>query len=322
GDKRKHRLKDRHVVKIMTGAPLAAGADAVIPIEYVTAESAHVIIKDKPRAGAFVRPPGNDITAGQSLFQKGEFLTPADIGVLASVGLTEVTVVPRPRIALISTGSEIIGPGEKLEHGQIYDSNMPVLYSLLASDRYPVATQRRVSTNERGPLLKTLRECLGNHDLVISTGAVSMGDYDFIPQIVTALGGDTLFHRVAVKPGKPTLMAGFKDSWLISLPGNPVSSVVGYFLYVRRVVSLLTGVPREPQRAIATLAGELIVRGDRLNIVGARLESAAEGLVAHPAVRQESGRLSSARGINGLIFIEAGDRTLPAGSQVLVELTN
>jgi len=322
GDSTQVTLKDGYAVKVMTGAPLAKGADAVIPIEDVTIESNQVIIREKPPRGTFVRPLGNDITCGQILFRKGELLKPADIGVLASVGLTNVMVIPRPRIALISTGSEIVEPGEKLKYGQIYDSNSPTLYSLLTCDRFPVTTRIRVSTNDLEPLYETLQECLENHDLVITTGGVSMGDYDFIPKITKTLGGKILFHKVAVKPGKPTLMADFGGRWLISLPGNPVSAVVGYFLYVRQVISRLSGVHYEPQSSWATLASDMTITGNRYNVIGARLENTGDGLFAYPSSRQESGRLSSIRGISGLIMVEAGARTIKKGSRVLVELTD
>ncbi|MEW5995143.1 MAG: gephyrin-like molybdotransferase Glp [Candidatus Zixiibacteriota bacterium] len=312
-------LKDRHAAKVMTGAPLAEDADTVIPIESVTIESNHVIIRERPPLGEYVRPLGNDITLGQMLFRQGELLKPVDTGVLASVGITNVMVIPQPKIAVISTGSELVEPGEKLRYGQIYDSNSPALCSLLGHDRFPVTTRTRVSTNDREPLFKALRECIKNHDLVISTGGVSMGDYDFIPEITRTLGGTILFHKVAVKPGKPTLMAHFGDRWLLSLPGNPVSAVVGYYLYVRRIIARLSGVPYEPESSHAILASDVTITDSRYAIIGARLEATDGGLIGHPSLRQESGRLSSICGINGLIMVEGGKRTIKKGARVFVE---
>jgi molybdopterin molybdotransferase len=322
GDTLPHVLRDGHVVKIMTGAPLAEGADTVVKVEHITIDSHKAIINEKPQRGAFVRPRGNDIQSGQVLFEKGEILRPSDIGILASVGLTEIRVIPRPRIALVSTGSEIVEPGRALEHGQIYDSNIPTLSSQLTYDGFPVTSQARVCTNDHKPLRATLAENLKNHDLVITTGAVSMGDFDFIPEIVESLGGRILFHKVAVKPGKPTLIADFDGCWLVALPGNPVSTLVGYFLYIRRILSLMMGTPYQPQTARASLADDVSVTGNRFNIVGARLERTPEGLLAHPSQHQESGRLSSTRGIDALMMIEGGTKTVKKGSSVLVELTN
>ena len=322
GDTERHVLLSGHVVKIMTGAPLAEGADTVVKVENITIDSDKAVINEKPQRGAFVRPRGNDIESGQVLIEKGEILRPGDIGILASVGLTGIKVIPRPRIALVSTGSEIVEPGRALEHGQIYDSNIPTLYSQLTYDGFPVANQKRVCTNELEPMRAILAEHMKNHDLVITTGAVSMGDFDFIPEIVEAIGGRVLFHKVAVKPGKPTLIADFDGRWLIALPGNPVSTLVGYFLYIRRILSLMTGIPYQPQTAQATLAEDVSVTGNRFNIVGARLESAPGGLIAHPSQRQESGRLSCTRGIDALMMIEGGTKTVKKGSSVFVELTN
>lgn len=322
GDTEQHTLRGGHAAKIMTGAPLPGGADAVIPVEDITFESGHVVVSEAPGSGAFVRPMGNDIKSGQVLFGRGEVLRPGDIGILASVGRTEVNVIPKPRIALVSTGGEVVEPGRTLQHGQIYDSNIPTLHSLLVYDRYSVATQTRVCTNELEPLRETLAQCVKNHDLVITTGAVSMGDFDFIPEIALALGGKVLFHKVAVKPGKPTLIADFGKCWLLSLPGNPVSTLIGYHLYVRRIISLMTGVPYQTRSVEATLADDVTVSGKRLCIVSTRLESTADGLLAHPALRQESGRLSSTRGIDGLMMVEAAAGTVKKGASVLVELTN
>ncbi len=313
-------LKDGHVCKIMTGAPLPQGADTVIKIEDIAVESDHALIRSMPRRGDFVRPFGNDMTAGQMIFEDGNILQPPDIGILASLGMTEVSIIPKPRTAVISTGPEIVAPGEKLAYGQIYDANLASLYALLLNDIFPVDIRERVSPNDRDSFGNRLRSLLERHDLVISTGGVSMGDYDYIPGVVERMGGDILFHKLAVKPGKPTLIASFGGRWLISLPGNPVSAVVGYHLYVKRIISLLCGIPHQRRVISATLGDDLHISGNRFMIIGARLESTDNGVVAHPVIGQESGRLSSIRGINGLILTEGGSRTIGKGEAVVVEI--
>jgi molybdopterin molybdotransferase len=315
-------LEVGHVAKIMTGAPLPKGADTIIKIEDISIESDHAVIVNRPRTGEFVRPLGNDMTAGQTIFDEGNVLRPSDIGILASLGMTDVSVVPKPRIALISTGPEIVAPGEKLTYGQIYDANLASLYALLIHDHFPVSWRERVSSNDPDAFDETLRSLLENDDLVVSTGGVSMGDYDFIPEVVNRMGGEILFHKLAVKPGKPTLIASVSGHWLISLPGNPVSAVVGYHLYVKRMTSLLSGVPNERRVASATLGDDLSISGDRFMITGSVLERTEDGLIAHPATRQESGRLSSIRGINGLIMSEGGTRTIGRGETVVVEIVD
>lgn len=313
-------LRAGHVCKIMTGAPLPQGADTVIKIEDIAVESDHAVIRNRPRTGDFVRPLGNDMTAGRTIFEEGEILRPADMGILASLGLTEISVIPKPRIALISTGPEIVAPGESLSYGQIYDANLASLYALLMHDNFLVNWRERVSSNDRDACDEILRSLLESHDLVVSTGGVSMGDYDFIPDVVESMGGEILFHKLAVKPGKPTLIASFDGHWLISLPGNPVSAVVGYHLYVRRMISLLCGIPYERRLISATLSDDLSISGKRFMIIGAKVERGRNGAVVHPVMRQESGRLSSIRGINSLIMVEGGSRTIGRGEAVDVEI--
>ncbi len=313
-------LEAGHVCKIMTGAPLPKNADTIIKIEDIAVESDHAVITGMPRIGDFVRPPANDMTAGQRIFDEGEILQPHDIGILASLGMTDVSVVPKPRIAVMSTGPEIVAPGESLSYGQIYDANLASLYALLLHDNFPVSWRERVTSNDRVAFDEILRSLLESHDLVVSTGAVSMGDYDFIPDVVRSMGGEILFHKLAVKPGKPTLIASFGGRWLISLPGNPVSAVVGYHLYVKRMISLLCGIPYRRRLISAKLADDLSISGKRFMIIGARLERNGNGAVVHPVMRQESGRLSSIRGIDSLIFTEGGSRTIAQGEAVEVEI--
>lgn len=325
GDLCEKPLLPGHVAKIMTGAPLIEGADTVVPVEYVQFEAGQAIIKDRPAKGDHVRPYGDDIEVGQNLYSKGTALNPVDIGVLASIGLTEVKVIPRPTIGILSTGSELVEPGVDLKPGQIYDSNKAVLSALLAFDGHLLRSLSRAEANERPVpdmpklLSRAFDEFLKNHDLVITTGGVSMGDFDFIPQEIAKLGGEIIFHKVKIKPGKPILMARFGRGWFIGLPGNPVSVIVGYHIFVRRVIFGLMGREFWPRNAMATLADDLRVTGNRHYVAGAWLETKGEDVIAHPAVRQMSNRLSSIKGINGLIFVEGGTRTISRNSKVYVE---
>lgn len=320
GDSTETGLEEGHACKIMTGAPLLPGADTVIKIEDVTVENDHVIITQKPLEGDFVRPRGDDFALGQTLFRRNDRFKPADMGVLASVGMTAVKVIPRPQVALISTGPELVEPGEKLAYGKIYDSNGVTLASLLAHDRNPASTRLRISSND----FETFRDIIGRavreHDLVVTTGGVSMGDFDCIPEVAGELGGEILFHKVKIKPGKPTLIAGFEKSWLVSLPGNPVSAAVGYYLYVKRIISRLRGLEYKSKTLRAELGTDLPISGNRFAVIGARLEKRNNHLVAYPSLRQGSGRLSSIRGMDALIMIEGGKRIVPRGDVVRVEV--
>jgi molybdopterin molybdotransferase len=146
-----------------------------------------------------------------------------------------------------------------------------------------------------------------------------MGDFDFVPDAVRGLGGKILFHKVAVKPGKPVLVAQLGNCWFMGLPGNPVSVVAGYHLFVRRVVSRLAGVRSGPRSTWALLADDLKIKGNRECLVGARVEETESGAIVHPVMRQKSGRLSSIRGVNSFIITDGGSRTIPKGNKVYVE---
>ncbi len=147
-----------------------------------------------------------------------------------------------------------------------------------------------------------------------------MGDFDFIPDIVSRLGGETLFHKVKVKPGKPVLIARVGNSWLVGLPGNPVSVVAGYHLHVRRIISHLMGQAFVPRSVTAVLEESIQFSGNRFGMIGARLEAKSDRIGAYPSLRQNSGRLSSVKGIDGFIMLEENRRSLAAGETVEIEL--
>lgn len=312
-------LAPGEAVKIMTGAPLPDGADTVVPVELVSFESGYAILKDRPEKGQYARPSGNDIRKGQLLFKKGKILSPIDVAILALLGLTEVKVVPGPKTALISTGSEIVEPGRELKRGQIYDSNYAFLRSILIRDGHHLNEGRRTIEDEPAAISKALEETRAGNDLIITTGAVSAGDFDFIPGEIERLGGEIIFHRVKIKPGKPVLLARLDKSWLVGLPGSPGSVVVCYHLFARRVISRLMGIPYKPKSLMAKLGGDLMVRGDGCMIIGARFEKTSDGVVARPTSGRISNRLSSLKGIDGFIQLEGGSRNVPAGSEVYGE---
>jgi molybdopterin molybdotransferase len=319
GDSPDQNLKPGYAVKVMTGAPVISGADTVIKVEDVSFEGNQVLIADGVAKGQYVRPVGDDIHVGDSLFRAGESLTPVDIGVLASVGLTRVSVIPRPRTALLCSGSELAQPGTPLLPGQIYDSNRSVLQALIEKLGLPQGEIVTMVPDNKESLKEVLKRCLEASDLVITTGGVSMGDFDYLPDVIRQSGGEILFHKALVKPGKPILFARIDDSWILSLPGNPVSVVAGYHLYVRRVIARMMGQDCEPSRVQAVLHDDVTVQGDRLNLIGVKLQEEGNQIVAYPSLRQDSGRLSSIKGINGFILMNVDIRTLAAGDTVEAE---
>ncbi|OGC91663.1 MAG: hypothetical protein A2W25_13270 [candidate division Zixibacteria bacterium RBG_16_53_22] len=320
GDYSRQPLKSGHAVKIMTGAPLPRGADTIMPVEYVTFVDGWAIFSRNAAGEDHVRPLGDDIKKGQILCKNGDILKPVDLGVLASLGMKDIEVIPRPRIMLLSTGSEVIEPGVQLNPGQIYDSNNVVLRALLARDSHLFNPAKRVMKDDPEIVSAELSDCLEHYDIVITTGGVSMGDFDFIPQVVRKLGGEIVFHKVAIKPGKPVLLARFGSKWLLGLPGNPVSVIAGYHLFARRVIGRLMGQACSPRGRQTVLGCDVSVHGDRLCLVGAKFQECAEGrVISFPSNRQKSNRLSSISGIDGFVFIDGGTKTVPAGSEVYAE---
>ncbi len=319
GDFGSERLLPGHVVKIMTGAPLPPGADTVMKIENISLENDRAIIDYKTTKGEFVRSCGDDVRRGDILFDNGAVLTAVDVGILASIGLTDVGVIPHPKIALLSTGSEIVAPGEELKPGQRYDANSFVLLSMFGGNSFPVDLISDIVPDRIEQLETTIKNCFDQHDLLITTGGVSMGDFDYIPDVVKKLGGEILFHKVKIKPGKPVLVAKIKNSWLVGLPGNPVGVVTGFHLFVKRVIAKMMAVSYQPRSVYAKMADNIKLNGTRLGLLGARLEESPDGVIAHPVQRQNSGRLSSVKGINGFIMLEEGRRSLAAGESVYAE---
>jgi molybdopterin molybdotransferase len=306
-------------VKIMTGAPLIDGSDTVIRVEDVRFEDDYVIVDQRPQLGKDVRPAGDDIKRGDLLFEKGTVVTPIDVGVLTSIGIASIPVTPRPRVAIFSTGSELIRPGEELLPGKLYDSNIAVLRSLLGKLSITPTVVDAPVPDDPGRIAETLAQCLEQNDLVISTGGVSVGDFDFLPGIVERLGGETLFKKVKVKPGKPCLFARFPTAKYLGLPGNPVSVVATFHLYVRRLIARLMGFSSHVRSATGILQADLLVTGNRFCLVGARIEESNGEIKIHPATRQASGRLSSLRGMNGFVMLDERQRSLAAGDAVQVE---
>jgi molybdopterin molybdotransferase len=319
GDNKIETLQPGHVAKIMTGAPMPPGADTVIKIEDISIEKNQAIINNKPLKNEHVRPRGDDIKTDDIIFEKGTILTPIDIGVLASVGLTEIEIIPHPKIALLSTGSEIVPPGNKLNSGQRYDANSFVLKSMFTQNNFPVEHINDVIPDKLEQLETTLKNSIDKNDIIITSGGVSMGDFDYIPEVVNKLGGQILFHKVKIKPGKPVLVAKIKNSWLVGLPGNPVSVVTGFHLFVKRIIARLMATPYQVRSTQATMTAGASFNGTRLGFLGARLEENSHGTKAYPVTRQNSGRLSSVKSINGFIVLEIGRHSVETGETVNAE---
>ncbi|MBI3564550.1 MAG: molybdopterin molybdotransferase MoeA [Elusimicrobia bacterium] len=238
--------------RIMTGAPLPAGCDAVVPVEKTREKDGAVEIQEAPEPGDFVRGAGSDFPAGAEACAAGTRLGARHLLALAAVGVTRVPVRRRPRVALIATGRELTAPGEPLKPGRIRDASSVYLAAALPALGADFANLGVVADDPadfRGRLLKAMGD---GADLVLTTGAVSMGTADFIPATLKELGAETVFHKTAIRPGKPVFVAKFpKGPLFIGLPGNPISTVVGLRFFVEPVLRDWLGRPEErPLRSV------------------------------------------------------------------------
>ena len=240
-------------VRIMTGAPMPPGADAVVPVELTDGGTSQVLVRGAVEVGAFVRRAGDDVPGGATVARAGDVLTERNIAVIASVGAGVVSVVRRPRLIVISTGDELVDAGEPLEHGQIVDSNGVMLTALgLAAGANALRAPR--SRDDAIEFQALVDAAVELSDVVVTSGGVSMGAYDTVKAVLSKTG-DVEFVKVAQQPGMPqgTGRLGERRVPIVTLPGNPVSSFVSFELYVRPLVRRLMGhtvLTRDPEPAV------------------------------------------------------------------------
>jgi molybdopterin molybdotransferase len=297
---------------IATGGQVPEGADAVVPVELVDERDNSVTILDPVRAGAHVRPRGGDVTAGQTVVPAGTRLGAAQLGALAAAGLAEVRSGRRPRVALLTTGTELRAPGEPLAPGQIYESNGVMLAASLAAAGAEIERLAPVE-DDAGAHRAALEQAL-EADVVVSSGGVSVGPHDLVRSVLRELGVEEVFWGVAVKPGKP-LAFGVRGATLVfGLPGNPVSSLVSAVLFVAPALLALQGASAPgPSWLPGRLAGSLPRHGARDELVRARL--GGDGRL-EPVGGQESHMIVRAAEADCLVLVPRGDGELREGATV------
>jgi len=229
-------------VRIMTGAAMPPGAEAVVPLEWTDGGLATVTVRQAPAAGAHVRRRGEDVTAGQVVLEAGTRLGPGQLGLLAAVGRDRVMVRPRPRVVVLSTGSELVEPGSPMEPGQIHESNSYIL-TTAAREAGALAFRVGIVPDDDRSLMNAIEDQLIRADLVLTSGGVSVGAYDVVKEVLSRLG-TVRFEGVAMQPGKPQGFGtvGPDGTPIITLPGNPVSSYVSFEVFVRPVIRRMLGV--------------------------------------------------------------------------------
>ncbi|MGW5875441.1 molybdotransferase-like divisome protein Glp [Nocardiopsis terrae] len=324
GDPEPTAIRPGLCARIMTGAPMPAGADAVVPVEWTDGGEVEVRI-DRPTApGSFVRRRGEDVSEGATVLRAGARVGAGEMGVLAAVGRRTVPVLPRPRVVVLSTGEELVEPGRPLGPGQIYESNSYMIAAAAKEEGCEVHRHGFVG-DDPAVVRDTLEGLLIRADVVITTGGVSMGAYDVVKEVLTRQG-TVEFTQVAVQPGKPQGFGtiGPDRTPILTLPGNPVSAFVSFQLFVRPVLRALRGLAPDPlpsvRARLTTPVSSPLGRRSYLRAVVAGAVGSDAVPEVSPAVRQGSHQLSALADANGLLVVPEEVTEIPAGAPAEVLL--
>jgi molybdopterin molybdotransferase len=314
GRDRQLRISPGEAVRIFTGAPIPAGADAIVMQEDTRRAGSEVVVNVDVDLGEFIRRRGADLAEGQKILERGEQIRPTTIALLASQGFTDISIGGEVNAAILSTGDELVRPGKKLDQGQIYDSNSILLQALMQGCGASVTSVEHCP-DQREPLLRAIRRGITNHVLVI-TGGVSVGEHDLVQTTLRTLGASIDIWRVAIKPGKPFLFGQANECAVFGLPGNPVSAFVTFLQFVRPAVLKMMGAGELSLRTMpARLTVDLVNEGDRPHYVRGKIENGA----FVPIGRQESHALFGLNRSNALLRVAAGE-SLKSGEIVDVQL--
>ena len=315
------RVASGQASRIMTGAPVPAGADTVIRVEDTRAAGSRVEILEGDDLAANIRRRGEDMKVGEKLIAAGTELGPGELGVLATVQRSFVPVHRRPRLAILSTGDELVEIDEPLEPGKIVNSNTATLAAMArAHGAEPVMLP--VARDDEDRIREAVETALGS-DFILSSGGVSVGEYDFVKKVLTEMGAEEILWRVAMKPGKPLYFCLLKGKPYFGLPGNPVSGCMSFLQFVRPAVRKASGYSPEQQllpTAAARMENAEENDGDRRQYLRAQLTWENGLLGARTGHRgQGSHILTSMLGANGVVVLEPGQR-VAAGDEVTVQI--
>jgi len=300
---------------IATGGVVPVGADAVIPVEHVVEHDNEIEIREAAAVGAHIRPSGGDLRAGEVVIEAGMLLGPAQVGALGAAGLDSAFCARRPRAAALATGTELRRPGERLGEGEIYEANGFILAAGLEGAG---ATVERLPTvqDDEDQHREAIRRGL-EADLLVTSGGVSVGPHDLVRRIERELGVQEVFWGVAVKPGKPVSFGVREHTLVFGLPGNPVSALVGFELFVRPAVLALQGVRRPLPAFQPGRLSEAVRRNPgRDQLLRARTDSDGEAVAVEAVTGQESHMIARAAGADALVLVPRGDGEIAAGEGV------
>ncbi len=312
-------LKNNQAIRIMTGAPIPPGSDAVLMQEDTDKNGGGILAKDKAEVGENIRLAGEDVKEGEVVIQKGVAITPAHIGMMAVVGRSSIYVGQRPTVAILSTGDEIVELDGNPTGPCIYNSNGYMLSAQIRSAG-GIPCYMGVARDDEKDLMEKFDWAL-KCDIVVSSGGVSVGDYDLVKSTLDKLGNDMMFWKVAMKPGKPLAFGKIGEVPIFGLPGNPVSSFVSFEQFARPAIKKMMGARDIMLRTVqATLTRTVHKKTGRLHFMSAVISWDGNETTVAPAEEQGSGVLKSAVNANGLLVFPLEKDELKSGEQVTVQL--
>ena len=316
GDSHLVELLPGQAIKIFTGAAVPDSAQAVIQIEKVSEKDGRLFLEEVVKPETNVRPVGEQIAVGELALEKGTLLNAAAIGFLAGLGFTSAKVFQKPNVGIVVTGNELVKPGEPLEYGKVYESNGIMLATALKEAYFENVALYEVNDDFENTKNK-LAEALSENDVVLVSGGISVGDYDFVARALKELEVETLFYKVNQKPGKPLFAGKSKDKIVFALPGNPAAALTCFYVYVVPTLFILSGkAPNYSQSRLISIAHDYSVRNTRSQFLKANIVNDEANVLSH----QASSMLNSFAVSNGLVFVPDGIYELKKGDKVEVYL--
>ncbi len=308
-------------LRILTGAPAPEGADGVVPVESTEElDGAIRFYADLDATGSNIRPAGEDVRAGDRLLAPGHLIRPAEIALLAALGILEIEVTRKPRVGFMATGDELLSPGETPRPGAIRNSNTPMILSLLA-DLGLEGVDLGVAPDDEAGLRTKLEPALADCDLLISSGGVSAGRYDLVGKVLEDLGAEWVFHKIAQQPGKPLAFMTWRGKPIFGLPGNPVSGFFTFWYYAAPAIRKMMGLTdAHPRHVIARLKGEIAGKPKKAFFGRAQTTWVGDHYETEPRPPHGSHVLSSLTRANSFIILEPGTGQLGSGDPIRVAL--
>lgn len=305
-------------IAISTGAVLPAGADAIVPVEETRGRNGRVEVLWAAPAGRHVRRAGEDVRAGQTVLERGALLGPAELGVLASLGTVVAQCVRRPRLSLLVSGDELLAPGQPSRPGAIHDSNS-LMISTLARCAGAEVVKAGVVCDDAEATTVALAAAVKDVEVAVVCGGVSVGVHDHVRPSLEALGAQTVFWGLALKPGRPTWFGTLGSTLVFGLPGNPVSAMVTFVLLVRPALRALLGMPGQAPRLTAVMECDYEKPAGRAHAVRCRITAREDGWHAAPTGAQGSHILTSMLSADALAILPSDTVAVHAGERVEIE---